>query len=426
MMLYKIRLLTKIAYIYFIAFFLTLGFVEKSQAQTKFPGIIVVESPDAENQFVASPSITILPDGSYLVSHDWYGAGRKEVVTSIYRSMDKGLTWKSLTDIKGLMWASIFVHQGSIYLMGVNRSFGDVVIVKSTDNGVVWTKPVDDKSGILFKGRLHTAPTPVVVHNGRIWKAYEENKGLKKRDFYAFMLSAPLNADLLMSDSWTRSTAVRFDSTWLNARDPKWLEGNAVVAPNGKIVDIIRLQGWQSPNDTYEIRGAAEGMTRYEVAGKIDVSDDGKTSTFNPKRGLIHFPGAEIKFSIRYDPVSKRYWSLVNKITNNFPGSNLKTLPMHQRNVIMLTSSKDLINWKEHTKLLVWNEGKKILQTDQYGFQYLDWQFDGDDIIAVSRTAWKAKNFHDANLITFHRFEKFRKLTKANDQPDMALQRDTK
>ncbi len=49
------------------------------------------------------------------------------------------------------------------------------------------------------------------------------------------------------------------------------------------------------------------------------------------------------------------------------------------------------------------------------GFQYADWIFDGDDILAVVRTAYpdafgSANNYHDANYLTFHRVENFRAL----------------
>ena len=51
----------------------------------------------------------------------------------------------------------------------------------------------------------------------------------------------------------------------------------------------------------------------------------------------------------------------------------------------------------------------------KHGFQYLDWQFEGDDIVAVSRTAYDdglggAHNYHDANYLTFHRLSDFRRL----------------
>ena len=49
----------------------------------------------------------------------------------------------------------------------------------------------------------------------------------------------------------------------------------------------------------------------------------------------------------------------------------------------------------------------------KHGFQYMDFQFDGNDIIAVSRTAYDdanggANNQHNANYLTFHRIHDFR------------------
>jgi hypothetical protein len=54
--------------------------------------------------------------------------------------------------------------------------------------------------------------------------------------------------------------------------------------------------------------------------------------------------------------------------------------------------------------------------------QYVDWVFDGDDIAALSRTAYDdglggAHNQHDANFITFHRIRNFRELTMQDSAP---------
>jgi len=48
------------------------------------------------------------------------------------------------------------------------------------------------------------------------------------------------------------------------------------------------------------------------------------------------------------------------------------------------------------------------------GFQYADWQFDGDDIIYLVRTAYSgAPNYHDANRITFGRVEDFLEISQS-------------
>jgi len=47
----------------------------------------------------------------------------------------------------------------------------------------------------------------------------------------------------------------------------------------------------------------------------------------------------------------------------------------------------------------------------EVGFQYVSFLIDGDDILYLCRTAMnQARNFHDANYITFHRIERFREL----------------
>ena len=54
--------------------------------------------------------------------------------------------------------------------------------------------------------------------------------------------------------------------------------------------------------------------------------------------------------------------------------------------------------------------------------------FDGDDIVAVVRTAYDdggdgAHNNHDANFLTFHRWKNFRKLTMADSVGPLSILR---
>ena len=87
------------------------------------------------------------------------------------------------------------------------------------------------------------------------------------------------------------------------------------------------------------------------------------------------------------------------------------------RNTLALTSSPDLRSWTIHCILLYHADVKK------HGFQYADWLFDGEDLIAACRTAYDdglggARNNHDANFLTFHRFANFRRLTMADSVPN--------
>ncbi|WP_293299543.1 hypothetical protein [Pedobacter sp. UBA4863] len=394
-----------------LTFFLLVG--APSFSQVKFPGIVVAESKNPFKERMYSPSIVVLPDGSYVVSQDMSkGIG-------IHKSTDKGLTWKFITKIDIGHWGGLFVHKDALYIMGTSKSFGDIIIYRSTDGGNSWTKGLDENNGLLFKGRYHTAPVPVVVHNGRIWRAYEETIGDEpNRDFHALVISAPVDADLLKASSWTRSNSIRFEEKWINAKRPNWLEGNVVVAPNGKLIDFMRLETWLGKDQKYELEGAAAGKPRHEVAAVISVSDDGKKVSFDSTpSAYVLFPGAETKFTIRFDPVSKLYWTAVNKITY-FDKKSIETYNgnWHQRNLLALYSSKDLKNWEEKYHIVKWNAGTPLNTWDVFGFQYADWQFEGNDIVLVSRSSWYGARYHDANLITFHRIKNFRNV-KLSDSP---------
>lgn len=406
-----------VCFIFFIAFNDTL-------AQSLFPGKIIAQSSDPLITHYASPSIVILPDGSYVASHDWSGKAISGIHISIHKSYDKGKTWRLLTIIQDIRWANLFIHKNELYVMGVDKGMGNIHIRKSKDGGETWTEAKSENTGVLAKGRYHTGPVPMVIHKGRIWRAFEESPDAKnERDFYAFVMSAPLDADLLKASSWTMTNKISFDRNWLNADRPTWLEGNVVITPEGKLIDMLRIESKQIEGKEFELTGGAKGITRYEVAAFINISDDGKTAIFNEHKNFVHFPGAQSKFTIRYDPISAKYWTISNKITN-IPQTWTKNSnygAWNQRNVLVLSSSKDLKNWETKYKILRWNEGKLITRMENFAFHYADWQFEGNDIVLVSRTSWYSSYWHNANMVTFHRLENFRKLSLDSSPADLGL-----
>lgn len=276
--------------------------------------------------------------------------------------------------------------------------------------------PRDASSGLLAEGKFHCAPTPVVVHAGRIWRAFEQFAPTPpERMFSAFVMSAAESSDLMDAASWVRTNQVTHRREWLNTRNAEWLEGNVVVTPEGRLADILRVESHPAINARFALPGRAVGIPRFEVAAMMDISEDGRSATFDPARGYVHFIGSEAKFTIRYDPKSGRYWSIGSKITNPHSGYAWLYSPHHQRNVLALTSSADLRHWEERCRLLRFREGGVVTKAEsRVGFQYVDWQFDGDDLIAACRMSWNGVNYHDANHITFHRVKNFRTLTMAD------------
>lgn len=353
--------------------------------------------------YLGSPSLVRAPDGALVASHDYFGPGcprnheAEEHLTSIYRSEDDGATWRSVTHIANAYWSTLFTHRGALWLFGVSQQYGSIVIRRSDDGGFTWTHPADATSGLLFPGgayrvdpNYHTAPVPVVVHQGRIWRAFEDCRGAAwGGGFHALAVSAPEDADLLLAASWTMSGQLALDHGLVPAgvqAQPVWgwLEGNLVVDPQGRLVDILRLHSWH--------QGRAALLT---------MEDDGRLA-FDPATGFIPFPGHQTKFTIRRDPVTGLYLSLVN--------SRCADPRQAERNELCLSVSRDLRAWRLVRTLLADDQGLSEADSIRLtGFQYVDWQFDGDDLIYLVRTAYAgAPNHHDSNRITFHRLRGFR------------------
>ena len=104
------------------------------------------------------------------------------------------------------------------------------------------------------------------------------------------------------------------------------------------------------------------------------------------------------KTDILYDEKTRLYFAIVSYKLDE---------PMTGRNLLSLMCSENLGEWKLVRHLIDY----RYEDPAKVAFQYIDFRFDGDDIIYSSRTAFNgAKNYHDNNFQTFHRIENFRGL----------------
>jgi hypothetical protein len=369
---------------------------------SQVPGVVIDHSPASAGLYIGSPSLAVLTNGDYLASHDFFGPKGEEFgrpTSAVFRSADRGRTWQKIARIDGAFWSSLFVHEGAAYLLGTDRHHGNAVIRRSTDGGVTWTAPTNAACGLLRdNGEYHCAPVPVIAHAGRLWRAMERRDppvgwGINYR---AGMMSAPVAADLLQATNWTFADFLPSDRAWNGGDMGAWLEGNAVVAPEGGVVNLLRV----------------ETLSADEKAALVRVSADGRTLAFDPATGLVNFPGGAKKFTGRFDPQSRLYWSLASVV----PEAQRAERPGRLRNTLALIASPDLRAWTERCLLL------RHPDRARHGFQYVDWLFDGEDIIAACRTAYDddqggAHTYHDANYLTFHRWRNFRRLTLADSVP---------
>lgn len=389
----------KVRFILFICVIIAYSHFSFGQINS-IPGVTVTHQPALTQQYIGSPSLAILPNGDYVASHDLFGPGSSEfvqAVSRVYSSKDRGINWEQVSEIKGAFWSSLFVHKGALYFLGPDRHHGTVLIRKSNNGGKTWTVPTNEENGLLLKGQFHCAPMPVIEYKGRLWRAMETAHGpvlqWGKR-YGAMVMSAPIDADLLNAKSWQASSVMYYDSTYLNGNFGGWLEGNFVVDQNGQMWNMLRVDNKSSFD---------------EKAAMVSISKDGKKLDFNPATGFIPFDGGSKKFVVRYDSVSRYYYALVNSVPEKYQAQYPNRNPASFRNVLMFRKSKDLLHWEDIKVLL---EHQDVLK---HGFQYIDWLFEGNDIIFLSRTAYfdgkeDAHNNHDANFLTFHRVKNFRKL----------------
>ncbi len=375
------------------------------------PGVVIDHSPQSSGIYIGSPSLAMLPNGDLVASHDEFGPKSTEqtrAVTHVFRSSSRGQSWKKVSTINGQFWSTLFAHRGALYLLGTDRHHGNAIIRRSTDGGITWTSPTNAVTGLLRDdGQYHCAPVPVIEQAGRLWRGMErrvppQGWGIT---YCAGMLSVPVDADLLNASQWTFSNFLPGHAKWLESTFGGWLEGNAVSARDGQMLDILRVDTTGYP----------------EKAALVNITAGGRTASFDAATGFVDCPGGAKKFAIRHDAKSDLYWSLATIVPERHQISAARAKPGGLRNTLALTCSSDLKSWTVRCILLYHPD------TAAHGFQYVDWLFDGDDIIAACRTAYDdglggAHNNHDANFLTFHRVSNFRAKTMADSAPPFGSQ----
>ena len=329
-------------------------------------------------RYLCSPSLLKLPDGTILASMDVYSGDSAQNLTLLYRSLDGGESFEYLTELFPCFWCKLFLDGGKLYMLGVSREYGDLLIGRSEDGGRNWGMPT-----VLFRGSgfakecgIHRAPMHVEHSHGLVMT--DVQYGTWSKCFGDFVLSAKEGTDLLKPENWTASRV------WLpkDSGDPEvsrsygGIEGCIVTAPDGRVYDILRY-----------------------ASGKLlklgfDPEDREGELTFE---GFIPCPINESKADILYDEKSGYYW-MIASFKAKQPATN--------RNLLSLLYSKDLEDWQLAEHLIDFRDS----DPEKIGFQYVSFIIDGDDILYESRTAFNgAHSFHDSNYATFHRVKAFRR-----------------
>ena len=335
---------------------------------------------------LCSPSLVRHPDGHLLASMDVFSGGHPQNLTLIFRSDDDGKTWHYSCELMPCFWGKLFIHKGILYMLAVSTEYGDLLIGKSEDGGKTFSAPIsllrgsNGKNG--FPG-VHKNPQPVVSYNGRIYNTLEWGSWLDKGYFHgAMVMSCDEDDDLLDPENWHFTPPVVHDMNWEGAAPdgrPGNIEGSLVVAPDGKLYNYMRYQTQLEKKIlVFDIPEDPDAPIEYSHA--------------------VNFDGNLSKFMIKKDDVSGKYLSIISRRIEE---------PKTARNLLSLVASDDLSNWQLVCDLI----DRRYDDPQMVGFQYVDFEIEGNDIIYLSRTAMNcAKNYHDANYSTFHRIADFRKM----------------
>jgi len=340
-------------------------------------------------QYLCSPSLVRHPEGYLLASMDLYEGARPQNLTLIYRSDDNGKTWHYVSELYPCFWGKMFIHKNELYMLAVSTEYGDLLIGKSVDGGKTFGTPT-----VLMRGScspmesgVHKNPQNMVYHNGRIYGTLEWG-AWAIGGHSAMVMSCDVDDDLLAPENWHFSEPVKYNSKWEGV--PKGLshgnlEGTLVEFPDGQLYNVMR----------YDMRYLTpdRGLV---LAYKVNETDFDAPIEFSK---AIRFDANNSKFMIKKDEVTGNYYSVATRITDEREN--------WCRNLLSLMVSPDMENWEVVCDLLDFRE-KNPSYT---GFQYVDFEIEGDDIIYLCRTAInKANSFHDSNYSTFHRISNFRNI----------------
>ncbi len=332
------------------------------------PAVCTVQEPDGRTAIYLSHEISELRNHAEIAT-----------CTVLKRSTDGGRTWEQLAHVDDMRWASLLELNGRLLLEGNRLSTGNVQLaIYDPAGGSLRTAELD----LQVAG---SAPCAAAVANGRIYFAHNHA-----------VISACIADDLCKTGSWTVSndpnrliTRADYEARTGKRTDPKkqfcFEEGNVVLGPDGALYAMYRIDA--SPT--------------WGQAAIFRLSPDGAVlSPVEECRGIIEFPSNQSKFCIRRDSRTGLYLTLTS-----FPTAAYT----HQRNVLGLAVSADLLHWEAVEVLLVDRQMMNTMHSVYaHAFQYVDFAFAGDDLLFVVReSAGETCSYHDGKFVTLYTLTRY-------------------
>ena len=406
--------------------------------------VVVVESPSPGDVFCYSPALARLESGRLVATMDLGGPGMEKVAgpkgrrgkevgqCKAFLSDDHGRTWSHHGDFP-LFHATPFAAGRSLYILG---HAGDLLIVRSDDNGLHWSKPARLTEGQLWTGHAHN----LLLANGHVYIPMERYVRPGWANLAPVLMRGRTDADLTRRENWTFAAELTFnEAVDASKLDFFGVPFYPVTATKGFMVAPGRPcapTGWLETNvvrinDPNHIWCDPEGKTLHlwlrAHTGGTGFACVAKVVEQGPRPGegpmttmlekvpsgrnalFVPCPGGQMKFCTLYDPVDRLYWLLSTQATDSMCRADRLppdrfNLPNNERRRLQLHFSKNMIDWCFAGLVAV---GPQETASRHYATMVID----GDDLHVLSRSGdHRAKSAHDGNLITFHTVKNFRSL----------------
>ena len=414
--------------------------------------LILWKSPDPATIYSGSPGICRLGSGRIVASFDSRGpgmAGQPGIAEhsptrgAIRISDDRGRTFRHAGAFP-FTHARPFAAGDSVYILGHD---GDLMIIRSEDDGETWGPPVKLTSGQEW----HQAPCNVHYANGCVYlvmerKIYDDIRGWPVSVLAPVLMRADAGADLARRDSWTFASELAFrdavDSRSFDfhglpffstpMKDHIELAPGRFCSPAGWLeTNVVQLNDpahyWHDPSGrTLHLwMRAHTGTTGYAAIAKVveqgnepgsgemitmmETAPSGKTCLYVP------CPGGQMKFHILFDDTTSLFWLLSTQATDSMTRVELLdndryNLPNNQRSRLQLHFSRNMIDWC-FAGLVAVGENERASR------HYASMTIDENDLLVLSRSgdgnvrnADPSRDAHEGNLVTLHRVPDFRQL----------------
>lgn len=366
--------------------------------------IKIAESPDPQTAWAGTPTLTRTASGNIVAGYEWFRRGElAEAIPDqmeIQVSGDDGYSWRKVSTVD-MTWGTVFAVGEDLYSIGSRRKSRDIVIVRSTDGGITWSK-----QSVLFGGPHHTSATNIVFKNGFVYKAYETCPPTGRNSWQSLVLAGEIAKDLLNPSAWRMSNKLSFPAVPGVLTQYLYTSRSDVAASNDSFLEgnVVDVRG----DMRVMLRTMIDKHTTTGIASVCRFEDNGKDIEYRFLQ-FYPMPGAQGKFHILYDDQSDLFWTAVNIATDPWQDrAPLRAIgysgqPGNERRILMLQYSLDSLNW--------FHAGCVAMSTNPLdSFSYTSNLVAGDDLLILSRTSENGLNQHDTNLITLHRIKDFRRL----------------